>query len=67
MESKRENQMTFKKVLKLALVVLTSATLLTGCTQADTVRYNITQEPIKRQKDVKKSINVKTILKHLRS
>ena len=36
--------MTLKKILKLALVALTSATLLTGCTQADTVRYNITQE-----------------------
>ena len=36
--------MTFKKVLKLALVALTSATLMTGCTQADMVRYNITQE-----------------------
>ena len=34
--------MIFKKVLKLALVALTSATLMTGCTQADTVRYNIT-------------------------
>lgn len=36
--------MTLKKILKLALVALTSATLMTGCTQADTVRYNITQE-----------------------
>lgn len=36
--------MTFKKVLKLALVALTSATLMTGCTQADMVRHNITQE-----------------------
>ena len=36
--------MTFKKVLKLALVALTSATLLTSCTQADMVRHNITQE-----------------------
>ena len=36
--------MTCKKVLKLALVALTSATLMTGCTQADMVRHNITQE-----------------------
>ena len=36
--------MIFKKSLKLVLVALTSATLLTGCTQADMVRHNITQE-----------------------
>lgn len=30
--------MTLKKILKLALVALTSAMLMTGCTQADTVR-----------------------------
>ena len=30
--------MTFKKVFKLVLVALTSATIMTGCTQADTVR-----------------------------
>lgn len=36
--------MTFKKVLKLALVALTSTILMTGCTQADMVRHNITQE-----------------------
>lgn len=32
------------KLLKLALVVLATVTLVSGCTQADTVRYNITQE-----------------------
>lgn len=36
--------MTLKKVFKLALVALTSAILMTGCTQADMVRHNITQE-----------------------
>lgn len=36
--------MIFKKSLKLVLVALTSATLMTGCTQADMVRHNITQE-----------------------
>ena len=35
--------MIFKKSLKLVLVALTSATLITGCTQADTVRHNLTE------------------------